>query len=102
MPVGCELRFNLKSQKAKIVMKANKKIFDRNGICEIYFGDFFYNWYFVNENPTTIEKQYPANIEKLKELKNEKNLRFDPSFVRVILSHLIDLSHSHLKGGTGG
>jgi len=98
MPAGCELRFNLKSEKAKIVVKADKEIVWRTGICEIYFGDFFERWHFVNENPSVIEIQYPRNLEKLKELKKEKNLKFDPSVVRVVLPHLVDLRIVDIEG----
>jgi len=98
MPAGCELRFNLKSEKAKIVVKASMEIVQRAGICEIYFGDFFYNWYFVNENPAVIEIEYPQNLEKLKQLKKEKNLKFDPSVVRIILPHLVDLRIVDIEG----
>ncbi|HOK56160.1 MAG TPA: SGNH/GDSL hydrolase family protein [bacterium] len=98
MPAGCELRFRLKSQKAKIVMKTDTEVVWRNGICEIYFGDFFERWYFVSENPSIIEIQYPQNLEKLKELKKEKGLKFDPEVVRIILPHLVDLRILEIEG----
>ena len=98
MPAGCELRFNLKSEKAKIVMKADMEVVWRTGICEVYFGDFFHWWYFVNENPVVIEIQYPQNIEKLRELKKGKNLKFDPSVIRIVLPHLVDLRIIDIEG----
>ena len=98
MPAGCELRFNLKSEKAKIIMKANKEIGWRTGICEIYFGEFFYGWHYINENPGTIEISYPQNIEKLKSLSEKKNLNFDPYLVRIILPYLIDLRILEIEG----
>ncbi|MCM8803970.1 MAG: hypothetical protein NC833_01790 [Candidatus Omnitrophica bacterium] len=99
MPAGCELRFNLKSEKCKIVIKANKgKILNR-GICELYFGDFFNSWYFINEEPTEIEIKYPENIKKLERLhKDSKNLKFVPNLIRVILPHLTDLRILEIKG----
>jgi hypothetical protein len=98
MPAGCELRFNLKSEKAKIIMKANKEIGWRTGICEIYFGEFFYGWHYINENPGTIEISYPQNMEKLKSLSEKKNLNFDPYLVRIILPYLIDLRILEIEG----
>ncbi len=98
MPAGCELRFNLKSEKAKIIMKANMEIGWRTGICEIYFGEFFYGWHYINENPGTIEISYPQNMEKLKSLPEKKNLNFDPYLVRIILPYLIDLRILEIEG----
>jgi hypothetical protein len=98
MPAGCELRFNLKSEKAKIIMKANKEIGWRTGMCEVYFGDFFYGWYYIDENPRTIEISYPQNIEKLKSLSEKENLNFDPYLVRIILPYLIDLRILEIEG----
>lgn len=98
MPAGCELRFNLKSEKAKIIMKASMEIVWRNGICEIYFGDFFERWHFISESPSVIEIQYPQNLEKLKELKIAKNLKIDPSVVRIILPHIVDLRILEIEG----
>ncbi|MCM8766807.1 MAG: hypothetical protein NC816_00875 [Candidatus Omnitrophica bacterium] len=98
MPAGCELRFNLKSEKAKIVMKASNEIIPRSGICEIYFGDFFEKWSYISENPTLIEIQYPQNLEKLREIKKEKNLKFDPQVIRILLPHLVDLRILEIDG----
>ncbi|MFN4227578.1 MAG: SGNH/GDSL hydrolase family protein [Candidatus Ratteibacteria bacterium] len=98
MPAGSELRFNLKSEKAKIVMKVSSEIVLRNGICEIYFGDFFEKWYYINENLTIIEICYPQNLEKLKKLKEEKKLKFDPEVVRIILPHLVDIRIVDIEG----
>ncbi|MGB9677395.1 MAG: SGNH/GDSL hydrolase family protein [Candidatus Ratteibacteria bacterium] len=85
MPSGCELRFNLKSEKAKIVLKG----VNGTGICEIFFGDFFESRRLIKEEPTEIEIRYPQNIEYLLKLSKEKNLKFDPKLVRVILPHLL-------------
>ncbi|MCX7916928.1 MAG: hypothetical protein N2589_02220 [bacterium] len=98
MPAGCEIRFNLKSEKAKITMKAKKEIAKYNGICEIYFGDFFNTWYFINENPVEIEVQYPDDLYKLEELARRKKLKFDPKLIRILLPHIVDLIIIEMEG----
>jgi hypothetical protein len=67
-------------------------------MCEVYFGDFFYGWYYIDENPRTIEISYPQNIEKLKSLSEKENLNFDPYLVRIILPYLIDLRILEIEG----
>ncbi|HOK56159.1 MAG TPA: SGNH/GDSL hydrolase family protein [bacterium] len=84
-PSGCEIRFNLKSEICKIVLKG----INGNGICEVFFGDFFESWRLIKGEPTEIEIRYPQNIEYLSKLSKEKNLKFDPKLVRVILPHLL-------------
>ncbi|MCS7179836.1 MAG: hypothetical protein NZ891_00575, partial [bacterium] len=94
-PAGCEIRFNLKSDFAKIILKG----FNGNGICEIYFGDFFESWRLIKNEPTEIEIKYPQNIEKLEKLAIEKNLPFDPKVVRVVLPHLLITKIIDINGG---
>jgi hypothetical protein len=84
-PSGCEIRFNLKSEKAKIFLKG----INGNGICEVFFGDFFESWRLIKNEITEIEIRYPQNIDKLKIYSEEKKLKFDPELVRVILPHLL-------------
>jgi len=99
MPAGCEIRFNLKSDKAKIVLQAKEE--RTSGIYEIYQGNFLkqYNW--ISDKPTTIElrkEDLMVNKEKLKKLWEEKNLPFDPSLTRIILPHLIILKIIDIEG----
>lgn len=102
MPAGCELRFNLKSEKAKIYFKKIKNVYKNvyieNGICEVYFGDFFYFWYFIDENGREIEVKYPENIDKLKKIAEEKKLSFDPEVIRVILPHRCEIRIINIEG----
>ncbi|MGC8977060.1 MAG: SGNH/GDSL hydrolase family protein [Candidatus Ratteibacteria bacterium] len=93
MPAGCELRFNLKSQKCKIILKTNN-----HGICEVYFGDFFFSWHLITKEPTTVEITYPQNIEKLEKLSKVNNLAFDSKIVRVILPHLTEVKIVDIEG----
>lgn len=90
---GCEIRFNMKTEKGKIILEGNGK-----GICEVYFGDFWGGWYLIENKPTEIEIRYPTNIENLKKLSEEKKLRFDPYVVRVILPHLLMTKIIEIKG----
>lgn len=94
MPAGSEIRFNLKSAKVKIVIKG----IGGNGICEVFFGNFFNSWCLIDETPKIIEITYPQNIEKLEKLYKEKNLNFDPRIVRVILPHLTEIRIVEIEG----
>ncbi len=98
MAAGCELRFNLKSEKAEITLKKIESVYTEDGICEVYFGDFFNSWFYINENPKKIEIIYPPNIEKLEKLRKEKNLPFDPKLVRIILPHRVELRILEIEG----
>jgi len=99
MPAGCEIRFNLKGDKAKIILQAKEE--GTSGMYEIYQGNFLkqYNW--ISDNPTTIElrkEDLMVNNEKLKKLWEEKNLPFDPSLTRIILPHLLTLKIIDIEG----
>lgn len=99
MAAGCELRFKLKSKKAKIILSAvDNSSF--NGICEVYFGNFFGNWYFIDRKPNPIEIQIsiPENIDKLVKIAKETKLPFDPNLVRIVLPHLISLKILKIEG----
>lgn len=98
MPAGCELRFKLKSEKARFVIRADMEIVWRTGICEVYFGEFFDKWYFIDERNTILEISYPQNLEKLKYLRKIKNMRYDPEIVRIILPHIIDVRILEIEG----
>lgn len=96
MSAGCEIRFNLKSEKAKITLKAVEK--EQKGIVEVYQGNFFISWHLITENPTTIEISHPANMEELKKVSEEKNLPFDPYLTRVILPYGVTLKIENIEG----
>ncbi len=99
MPAGCEIRFNLKGDKARVVLQAKEE--NTTGVCEVYQGSFLKSCHFVSNKPTTIELQKEElfiNNEKLKKLWKEKNLPFDPSLTRIILPHLITLKIVDIEG----
>jgi len=99
MPAGCEIRFNLKSDKAKIVLQA--KGAGTSGIYEIYQGNFLKQYNLISDKPTTIElrkEDLMVNSEKLKKLWKEKNLPFDSSLTRIIFPHLITLKIIDIEG----
>lgn len=99
MPAGCEIRFNLKSEKVKLVLQAKEE--GAVGVCEVYQGNFLKFHHFVSDKPTTIELKKEdlfVNNEKLKKLWEEKNLSFDSSLTRIILPHLLTLKIIDIEG----
>lgn len=90
---GCEFRFNLKSDMAKVVLKSTAE----PSIVEVYQGCFAKTvWYIVGPEPTEIPVAIPENIEVLKRLTRENQLPFDAGLTRVMLpwnpaARLIDI-----------
>lgn len=95
---GCEIRFNLIGDHAKIVLRREKSQEENNiGIAEFYHGCFQGTYqFFIGTQPTEIIIKKPANIEFLQKLTEKYNLPFDANLVRVILPYdwqccLVDL-----------
>jgi len=84
---GCEIRFNLKSETAKIVLETAEEAIPLS-IAEVYQGVFKISSHIIKEGPTEISISLPANIELLDKITKEKNLPFDAHLIRVILPHL--------------
>ena len=83
---GCEIRFNLKSDLAKIILK-NAEDMSTVGlpIVEIYQGCFLNAWHIVGVEPTEISVELPQNIDELNRLTKKNNLPFDANLTRIIL-----------------
>jgi len=76
---GCEARFNLKGEKARITLKS----VDAPSIAEVYQGSFLVSWHVVGTEPTTIEVGRPGNLDLLARVAGEKKLSFDANLTRV-------------------
>ncbi|HNS32630.1 MAG TPA: SGNH/GDSL hydrolase family protein [bacterium] len=79
---GCEMRFNLKSKEAKIVLTSNVQ-----SVAEVYQGNFFKSMHFINDKPSVIPVSIPANIDVLRSLSKKMHLSFDAGLTRVVLPY---------------
>ncbi|CAG7658748.1 SGNH/GDSL hydrolase family protein [Paenibacillus allorhizosphaerae] len=89
---GCELRFNLIGEEARIVLRKEPgKTVTKHGLAEVYFGPFQAAYpttpAAVSSDGTEIVIRYPGNLEELKQLAKLQQLPFDPALVRVILPY---------------
>lgn len=78
---GCEIRFNLKGDRARIVLESRENPF----IVELYQGCFFTGSRLIGKDPTEICISLPENIEELKRVAVEENFPFDTQLTRIIL-----------------
>lgn len=78
---GCEARFNLRSESARVVLKSR----EGPSIAEVYQGCFFRSWHPIGLQPTEISVVLPDNTDVLSKLSKECNLPFDAGLTRVIL-----------------
>jgi len=78
---GGELRFNLKGERARVVLKCQQAPV----IVEVYQGSFFVGWHVVGREATEIQVGLPANIDLLAELAEKHRTPFDARLTRVLL-----------------
>ena len=81
---GCEIRFKLVGNNAKVVLKSEKS---PGAIAEVFQGNFHISSHFVSSDPTKISLSLPQNIEVLDRLSKKENLPFDARVTRVILPY---------------
>ncbi len=79
---GCEIRFNLKDESARIVLSCEEP-----SIAEVYQGNFQISWHIIDAEPTEIKVSLPENIDFLEKVTKEKNLPFDAYLTRIILPY---------------
>lgn len=79
---GCEVRFNLEADSAKIILKSAAP-----SITEVFQGSFMVSWHVVGVEPTEIPVSLPQNMDILNSVTKEKRLPFDPHLTRVILPY---------------
>jgi hypothetical protein len=95
MPAGGELRFNLKSTEARIILKGSE---EGTFILEVYQGNFFTANHFISNRVTEVKISFPDNIERLKEISRIKKLPFDGGLTRVILPYVSTLKVIDIQG----
>lgn len=99
---GCEIRFNLKGEKAEITLlrKPGDEVLP-TGIAEIYYGDFQASYQetprILYNNPQTIIIK-KDEIEKVKAATKELKTVFDPALVRIFLPYDWDNFLIDIKG----
>jgi len=78
---GAELRFNLKGERARIVLKCHQAPV----VVEVYQGSFYVGWHMVGREATEIQVGLPANIDLLDEVARREAMPFDARLTRVLL-----------------
>ncbi len=78
---GCELRFNLKSEQARIVLRCT----ERPSVIEVWQGCFFQSWQVVGTEPTEIIVARPLRWETLQSLADAGDHPFSSNLTRLIL-----------------
>ena len=81
---GVEIRFNLKSKEARIILKSKE---ERTSIGEVYQGNFLFSTYLINNRNSEVIISLPGNIEKLKEVSQKEGHPFNAGLTRVILPY---------------
>ena len=109
---GCEIRFNLEGETAKIKLRRIPSEYYKfgTGLVEIYFGSFQGDYtispQFIRLDTVEILVTRPGNMDYLIKKTKEYNLPFDPNLVRVILPYdwsacLIDIEGEISLPGPG-
>jgi hypothetical protein len=81
---GCELRFNLRGDQAKLVLRSET----RSAVpLEVFQGNFHISSHIVDETPTEIPVGVPPNIDMLEKVTVEQGLPFDAHLTRMILPY---------------
>ena len=78
---GAELRFNLKGERARLVLKCHQAPV----VAEVYQGSYFVGWHMVGREATEIQVGLPANIDLLDEVAQQEGMPFDARLTRVLL-----------------
>lgn len=86
---GVELRFKMKSDKVKVVLRAEP--IEEAQVAYIYHGTFQGGWMnsskVILQEDTVIEIEKPAKLSELQEIAGEHNLGFDPAVVRIVMPY---------------
>ncbi len=95
---GCEIRFNLKSETGKIILRLKGEPGVFFPVAEVYQGAFKSASYSIGAEPTEILIAFPQNIELLDKIAKEKNLPFDSRLFRVILPYSSAIEIPEIEG----
>jgi len=96
-PAGCEVRFNLEGDSAKVVLMCEG---ETPAIAEVFQGSFQISWHLISNKPTEISLSLPQNIELLHKVTKERSLPFDPYLTRVVLPYRPAVRLIEIKGET--
>ncbi len=96
---GCEIRFNLKSETGKIILKLKDEPGVFFPVAEVYQGAFKLASYSIGAEATEIPIAFPQNIELLDKISKEKNLPFDSRLFRIILPYSVAIEIPKIEGG---
>jgi lysophospholipase L1-like esterase len=88
-PAGCEIRFNLEGESAKILLKREEMSHwgSQLSLVEVFQGSFQVSWNLIGTKPTEITLSLPQNVELLDKVSKKERLPFDAHLTRVILPY---------------
>ena len=92
---GCEVRFNIKDETAKITLGCEGDI---PAIAEVFQGVFRISHCFIDSKPTEISVSIPQNIDLLEKVAKERGCPFDTYLTRVILPYTPQIRLIDIKG----
>ena len=91
---GCEIRFNLKSETGKIVLKTESE----SHLAEVYQGVFKVGSHIISPELTEISISLQSNIELLNKITKEKKFPFDAYLTRIVLPYRAVTKVIDIKG----
>lgn len=97
-PAGCEIRFNLKTETGKIILKLKGELGVFFPVVEVYQGAFKAMSYSLGAKPTEIPITLPQNIELLDKISKEKNFPFDSRLFRIMLPYSAAIEIPKIEG----
>lgn len=89
---GCEIRFNMISDIVKVTLQVDQGYSSAaQGIAEVFYGPYQGPYQIcpslIGTEPTELIIKKPENLQELKRIAQEKNLKYDPELVRIILPY---------------
>jgi hypothetical protein len=101
-PTGCEIRFNLASATAKIVLQCQDDEYPTQipGVLEVFQGSFYTARYVIGREPTEVIVSLPPNVELLDRIAREKQHPYDAYLTRILLPHFAPVKLLSIEGQT--
>jgi lysophospholipase L1-like esterase len=99
---GVELRFNLERDEARVALRFVESRGEATRgwplLGEVYWGDYFAQWFEVRTDGTELVIRRPSNLEQLTLAAERAAPRFDPTLVRVVLPCLTPVELLRIEG----
>jgi len=92
---GCEIRFNLESESAKVVLKA-----EGPAMAEVFQGSFLVSRQMIGSEPVEIKFPKRQNIDLLQTLTRQRKLPFDAGLTRLVLPYNSGITLMSIEGQT--